>query len=438
MNKEGKRLAEVVRRTHKRLRRQYKLGEDASQLWQEHTQHEEELHTYASAMHVLATQHWEARQQINTSRVSWIHGAIIQYFNEGEMQRTTEKEMRKLEHLSLKVDDPDKARGCKLPLTSKVKMLDVGSCYNPFLAFEELDVTAIDLCPAHPSVKKCDFLRLEVCIGGKSEPDTSNNSEVLSESDEYEATDLLSSSPSSVPNSEVIVSDASNGLQLESRVELACSSMSDENKIRVNTVDDKSILTDILGDCARNSTGMLCKNKDLQDIKHESLIDFTTSSEISLNTITVLEGGSYDVVVFCLLLEYIPSPKQRFLCCQKAYDLLKPNGILCIITPDSKHQNANVHLYKLWKITLGFLGFARTKYEKLTHFHGMVFRKGLCKGAWELDATRELSLMKNTNVKKKFDGIDHDKVSSEMYIPQDFQELSDSEEVPEDERGKSG
>lgn len=147
-----------------------------------------------------------------------------------------------------------------------------------------------------------------------------------------------------------------------------------------------------------------------------------------VQTIAHLEEGFYDVVVFCLLLEYIPSPKQRHLCCQKAYNLLRLNGILCIITPDSKHQNANVHLYKLWKITLGYLGFSRTKYEKRTHFHGMVFRKGLCKEAWKLDADRELSVMKKTNVRNKYIGINYNKINGEIYIPQDFQDISESEE----------
>lgn len=37
--------------------------------------------------------------------MTWVHGAILQYFHEGEMQRITEKEMRKLDHLGLKVND---------------------------------------------------------------------------------------------------------------------------------------------------------------------------------------------------------------------------------------------------------------------------------------------------------------------------------------------
>uniref|UniRef100_A0A8D8PVU1 S-adenosylmethionine sensor upstream of mTORC1 n=1 Tax=Cacopsylla melanoneura TaxID=428564 RepID=A0A8D8PVU1_9HEMI len=85
---------------------------------------------------------------------------------------------------------------------------------------------------------------------------------------------------------------------------------------------------------------------------------------------------SFDVVVFSLLLEYIPCSKLRFQCCVKAYHILKHEGILIIITPDSKHQTSpNVQIMKKWKLTLQEIGFKRIKYEKLTHIHCMIFRK---------------------------------------------------------------
>ena len=136
-----------------------------------------------------------------------------------------------------------------------------------------------------------------------------------------------------------------------------------------------------------------------------------------------LQPISFDIVVFSFFLEYIPSPEQRFICCKKAYQLLKQNGLLCIVTPDSKHQNANVHLYKLWKITLEFMGFNRIKYEKMTHFHGMVFRKGINQSAWQTDASRELEFIKRKNVKEKFKSIDLDSIKSKIFIPQDFQDI---------------
>lgn len=388
MNKDGKRLAEVIKRTHKKLRKRYRQGDDESKLWEEHIQNGNELQSYAKAMHKLATEHWEGTHQTNVSRVLWIYNAIKQYFHEGELQRVTEKEMRKLKHLELEVDFCDCNR---YEASYTIKLLDVGSCYNPFSVYSDLEVTAIDLCPALESVAQCDFLNLQVTVSdnndksGDVEDYAKNFPQLHPEKDE-----------SSVDNDET--SEARGPVNDSSRTKLSESPLLDEVKL-------------------------ICEEK----ITEENRSGCKPEERKTTNCISSLESNSYDVLVFSLFLEYIPSPKQRFQCCQKAYSLLRPNGILCIITPDSKHQNANVHIYKLWKMSLGFLGFSRTRYEKLTHFHGMVFRKGLCKAAWKLDAEREIAVMQKTQVKSKFAAIDYKNISSEMYIPQDFQEFSESE-----------
>lgn len=101
--------------------------------------------------------------------------------------------------------------------------------------------------------------------------------------------------------------------------------------------------------------------------------------DISESEITDLPLEHFNTVLFSLLLEYLPSNEQRILCCKKAYQVLKPEGILIIITPDSKHVGANARLMKAWRYTLAGLGFMRIKYEKLTHLHCIVFRKCLFK-----------------------------------------------------------
>ncbi|XP_071443879.1 S-adenosylmethionine sensor upstream of mTORC1 [Hetaerina americana] len=88
-----------------------------------------------------------------------------------------------------------------------------------------------------------------------------------------------------------------------------------------------------------------------------------------------LPAGLFDVVNFSLFLEYLPSPQLRYECCNKAFDLLKPGGLLFIITPDSKHASANAPLMRSWRIALGTIGFVRIAYQKLTHLHCMAFRK---------------------------------------------------------------
>ncbi|XP_028397987.1 S-adenosylmethionine sensor upstream of mTORC1-like [Dendronephthya gigantea] len=91
--------------------------------------------------------------------------------------------------------------------------------------------------------------------------------------------------------------------------------------------------------------------------------------------ITKLPQNTFDVVVFCLLLSYLPVREQRWTCCLKAHELLKDNGLLIIITPDSSHQNKNMSMIKSWKTAVESIGFLRWKYQKDIHTHCMAFRK---------------------------------------------------------------
>lgn len=175
----------------------------------------------------------------------------------------------------------------------KIKVLDVGSCHNPLGEFGELDVFAIDLYPAKPSVLQCDFLRL--------------------------------------PVDDVIGNSIADG-----RVEsLACS--------------------------------------------------------------------QFHAVVFSFLLEYFPSPDQRWSCCVKAYQLLVPEGLFILITPDSKAAHSNYQMINSWRDALAAIGLRRIKYDKLKHAHCMAFRK-TCLSS------------------DKGEFIDHQQLASKMYIPQDFHE----------------
>eukprot|EP00981_Chlorochromonas_danica_P006710 scaffold1463_cov189-Ochromonas_danica.AAC.5 len=60
---------------------------------------------------------------------------------------------------------PGEASANGQPYNRKIKVLDVGSCYNPLQngpCGSNLDVTAVDLYPGDPSVYQCDFLKLQV------------------------------------------------------------------------------------------------------------------------------------------------------------------------------------------------------------------------------------------------------------------------------------
>ncbi|CAK9829382.1 S-adenosylmethionine sensor upstream of mTORC1 [Anthophora retusa] len=127
-----------------------------------------------------------------------------------------------------------------------------------------------------------------------------------------------------------------------------------------------------------------------------------------------LPESSFDVVVFSLFLEYLPCPKQRYACCKKAYDLLQNGGILFIVSPDSKHVNANVKIIKSWRYVLSKLGFMRIKYEKLRHMHCMVFRKCVFKYV----ATRWADLQRPNHDDALYKDV------TSIYIPQDFRSVS--------------
>ncbi|CAO1351792.1 unnamed protein product [Diamesa serratosioi] len=100
---------------------------------------------------------------------------------------------------------------------------------------------------------------------------------------------------------------------------------------------------------------------------------------IDSSRIESLPANHYDVILFSLLLEYLPSSDQRLKCCEKSYQLLKPEGTLIIITPDSNSQHTNSQLMKNWQYVMSVIGFQRMKLEKLANITAMGFRKSLSK-----------------------------------------------------------
>lgn len=119
------------------------------------------------------------------------------------------------------------------------------------------------------------------------------------------------------------------------------------------------------------------------------------------NRLLYLPTDHYDIIVFSLLLSYIPNPTTRWQMCERAYRLLKTNGILILVMPDSNPQNKYVsliftisemnfacylilysflvyrssNLVSHWKITFEKLGFQRIKYHKDVHLHLITLRK---------------------------------------------------------------
>ncbi|XP_005109809.2 S-adenosylmethionine sensor upstream of mTORC1 [Aplysia californica] len=208
--------------------------------------------------------------------------------------------------------DEDRVPVITDPFQGKIRLLDVGSCYNPFREFPEFEPIGIDLCPATDTVFQCDFLSLTI------------------------------SRPLTPPA-------------------------------------------------------------------------LTSHLSAMSSPVTQLPSGAFHVVVFSLLLEYMPSRLQRWRCCLKAHALLAVNGLLIVVTPDSHSLHRNAPMMKSWKQAIEAVGFRRWRYEKQSHIHCMAFRKITEKVAVEEKET--------------------DKYVEMMYIPQDFKEDAD-EKAPKKRKTK--
>ncbi|XP_050101376.1 S-adenosylmethionine sensor upstream of mTORC1 [Anopheles aquasalis] len=299
-------LSGLIKSVHQRLRESAKQS-DAETVWQEHVRDAKVLKSYAAAMEKLATCYWDRTMEVSckrsNSRIEWVVASCRSYFLGPTplLYLFREKEDKVMQAI-----DSSFRYEHQPYLIEKIRLLDVGSCYNPFGAFENFDVTPIDIAPAQPSVWYCDFLDVPV------------------------------------------------------------------------------------------------RNIDRPSFSHEQ--------------VDVLPKEYFDAIVFSLLLEYLPSPEQRMRCCLNAYQMLRPEGILLIITPDSRHQGANAKLMKNWRYTLAGIGFTRIKIEKLEHVTCMVFRRSLFPevGQRWCAIHREAYMM------------------PVLHIPQDFNESSSNGSIPGD------
>ncbi|XP_033745370.1 S-adenosylmethionine sensor upstream of mTORC1-like [Pecten maximus] len=320
------RLAGIIKGLHADLRKKFKKCTDADdfeQIWKEHCSDTDTLRQYADAMHHLATDHWT---RLPETRIDWCRKTILEYFHGGGLKKALEKVSRRIQvHRAKKLqreysdrrkkdtskdeqrdqnvgNDSENVDLCisapslpevydeatcvidtdTLPTTSvdigvpfrgRIRLLDVGSCYNPFAGFEEFLSIGLDISPANSKVHRCDFLNLEL-----TDPDPS----ALSKDDPF------------------------GGLP---------------------------------------------------------------------DTVSQLPRQSFHVVVFSLLLEYLPSAGQRWTCCCNAHQLLAGNGLLVVVTPDSHKQHRNAAMIKSWRQAIESLGFVRWRYVKLDHLHCLAFRK---------------------------------------------------------------
>lgn len=116
-------------------------------------------------MYHLATDHWK-KETLETSltfcRIEWIKKHCKNYFLDGGMEKFNEKEEYLVKKDNIELRNVLIKKQIKTSIDSKLEILDVGSCYNPFKAEDLFSVTAIDIAPYSKDVIKCDFLNLKI------------------------------------------------------------------------------------------------------------------------------------------------------------------------------------------------------------------------------------------------------------------------------------
>ena len=137
------------------------------EVWSHHLEDRDGLERYSKAMQSLATGPWAEQ---GAGRISWCVDACEEYFVGGALTKLLQKDLRRRGHDMptlvplelLPSSDSDVTRIADTFLQRKWKLLDIGSCYNPFNKFDRFTVTAVDIAPADPSVVLCDFLNVTI------------------------------------------------------------------------------------------------------------------------------------------------------------------------------------------------------------------------------------------------------------------------------------
>ncbi|XP_051546051.1 S-adenosylmethionine sensor upstream of mTORC1 isoform X1 [Myxocyprinus asiaticus] len=162
---EQEKLSGVVKSVHRKLRRKYIEVGDFEKIWREHCEDEQTLSEYAMAMKNLADNHW-ANKCEGEGRIEWCRSVCQEYFQDGGMRRVLEKDEKSARHAAAgnntSVNTPQSSSPSSVFHLEMIRLLDVGSCFNPFLKFDDFLTVGIDIVPAVESVFKCDFLNLQL------------------------------------------------------------------------------------------------------------------------------------------------------------------------------------------------------------------------------------------------------------------------------------
>lgn len=125
------------------------------------------LAAYSAAASAMGTRKWvmDCNDWMETFALSFFkYGTARRHFVR-EHQRKHDPEKKHANTSSLVKQLVKDLTSVDNPHGTRIKLLDVGSCYNPIGRSDNtdvFDVTALDLYPADPSVYQCDFLNVDI------------------------------------------------------------------------------------------------------------------------------------------------------------------------------------------------------------------------------------------------------------------------------------
>ncbi|RYH18207.1 hypothetical protein EON65_27470 [archaeon] len=138
--------------------------------WEKVVKNDSALETYALSASAMGEKHWVKESNDWMARFIvnfFLHGGAARHymkvntyvsFSNVKLEKNLMSETSESSHASSPSSLPSRTR--------KIKVLDVGSCYNPLQRSDyasHMEITALDLYPTDPSVFQADFLNL--CIG---------------------------------------------------------------------------------------------------------------------------------------------------------------------------------------------------------------------------------------------------------------------------------
>ncbi|KAJ9468016.1 hypothetical protein DIPPA_64053 [Diplonema papillatum] len=388
----------LIKAHHATLRKRLRSGQPVSEVWRDNCEDAPALASYASAMKALGTE-WERKDATPAGgslpeRLEWILQAIHSYYRKtppdrrakrprgaasasatGLVRRLLKEEKRVYFSTNgVVMPEPIEALTVErlsaandLPVAQHLRVIDVGSCYNPLQAPSltipglNLDILPIDLHPEthSPEVLICDFSSVAFHPKPPDIPTTPAKSG-------QRARDPINAAMHTNGNTnETPIAQQCAGI--------ACSigEPAGSEEARQEAAPRGDIMPTVAGTPGAYGMPVLKGVESVSDkatlplFSEGEPLDLMRSRELVVvqdRAVKSFEAGGFHAVVFCLLLSYMPCARMRYRCIVNAYRALCPLGLLVLVTPRTVGKS-NLRWLKAWTASIEASGFSRCGQE---------------------------------------------------------------------------